>query len=123
MQRSPRIPAPLGRLEVSPAYGIMGRITYFRISFPDMALFGPRVGHDALFDEVCKYHDIDRKIKALLQTIVKKYQMQQPVQIFIAPDTLVRAQSDPELSAENEELQKLYEDWFTEKSLSGKKRK
>jgi len=88
-----------------------------------MALFGPKVGHEALFDEVCKYHDIDKKIKAILQTVVKKYQMQHPVQIFIEPDTLVRAQSDPDLSAEHEELQKLYDAWFVEQSLASRRKK
>ena len=88
----------------------------------DMALFGPRVGHEALFDEVCKYHDIDRKAKALLQTLIKKYQMQQPAQIFIERDTLVHALSDPELAEENAEIQKLYDAWFIEQSMSGKRR-
>jgi len=88
-----------------------------------MALFGPRVGHEALFDEVCKYHDIDKKTKTLLQTVVKKYQMQQPVQIFIEPDTLVRAQSDPDLAEENAELQKLYDAWFVEQSLASRRKK
>ena len=87
-----------------------------------MALFGPRVGHEALFDEVCKYHDIDRKTKALLQTLIKKYQMQQPVHIFVERDTLVRALSDPELTEENAEIQKLYDAWFIEQSLASRRK-
>jgi hypothetical protein len=87
-----------------------------------MALFGPKVGHDALFDEVCKYLEIDRKTKTLIQTVTKKYQMPQPAQIFVDPDTLVRAQSDPELTEENEELQKLYAAWFVEQLPSDKRR-
>ena len=88
-----------------------------------MALFGPRVGHDALFDEVCKYHEIDKKAKVLLQTVTKKYQMPQPVQIFIESDTITRALSDPDLSAEHEELQKLYDAWFVEQSLASRRKK
>ena len=87
-----------------------------------MAIFGPRVGHDALFDDVCKYHEIDRKTKTLLQTVVKKYQVQQPAQIFIEPDTLVRAQTDPDLAEESDALKKLYDAWFIEQSLAGRKR-
>ena len=90
---------------------------------PDMALFGPKVGHEALFDEVCKYHEIDKKAKVLLQTIVKKYQMPQPVQIFIEQDTLTRALGDHELSAEHEELQKFYDAWFVEQSLASRRKK
>jgi len=87
-----------------------------------MALFGPRVGHEALFDEVCKFHEIDRKMKTLLQTVIKKYQLSHQVEIFIEQDTLVRAIGDHELAEENEDLQKLYDAWFVEQSLSKRKR-
>jgi len=80
-----------------------------------MAIFGPRVGHEALFDEVCKFHGIDRKTKTLLQSVIKKNQMPRPAEIFIESDTLVRALNDSDFSEENEELQKLYDAWFIEK--------
>jgi hypothetical protein len=81
-----------------------------------MAIFGPRVGHEALFEEVCKFHAIDKKTKPLLQAVVKKYQMPMPASIFIEPDTLMHALSDPEFAAENADLQKLYDAWFIEQS-------
>jgi DNA polymerase III epsilon subunit-like protein len=77
-----------------------------------MALFGPRVGHEALFDEVCTYHNFDKKQKTLLQSVVKKYQMERAAEIFIEPDTLRRALSDADFAAENADLQKLYDAWF-----------
>ena len=80
-----------------------------------MALFGPRVGHEALFDEVCRYADVDKKAKALLQMVIKKYQLQQQALVFIEPDTLMRAISDPDFAAEQADLQKLYDNWFVEK--------
>jgi len=80
-----------------------------------MAIFGPRVGHEALFDEVCRFHEIDRKMKTLLQSVIKKYQIQRPAEIFIEPDTVMRALNDPELSEENAELQKLYDAWFLDR--------
>jgi len=81
-----------------------------------MALFGPRIGHEALFDEVCKFHGIDRKMKPLLQSVVKKYQMAHPAELFIEPETLTRALSDPDFPAEEvAELQKLYDAWFVDK--------
>ena len=87
-----------------------------------MALFGPRIGHEALFDEVCKFHEIDRKMKTLLQTVIKKYHLPHHAEIFIEPDTLVRAMSDPELAEENADLQKLYDAWFVEQSLSRRRK-
>jgi hypothetical protein len=81
-----------------------------------MPLFGPRVGHDALFDEVCKFLEIDRKEKTLLQTVVKKYQMPYPAEVFIEPETLLRALSDAEFAETNAELQKFYDAWFIENS-------
>ena len=80
-----------------------------------MAIFGPRVGHDALFDDVCKFYGLDRKVKTLLQSVVKKFQMQRPAEIFIEPETLMQALSDADFAAENAELQKLYDAWFIEK--------
>ena len=79
-----------------------------------MALFGSRVGHDALFDEVCRFVEVDRKTKVLLQSVLKHYQILQPAKIFIEPDTLIRALSDPDFAEENAELQKLYDAWFVE---------
>jgi hypothetical protein len=86
-----------------------------------MALFGPRVGHEALFEEVYRFHDIDRKMKPLLQSVIKKYQIPYPAIIFIEPDTLMRALSDAEFTEENEELKKLYDAWFTEQSSAGRR--
>ena len=87
-----------------------------------MALFGPRVGHEALFDEVCRFAAVDKKAKTLLQAVVKKYHMPQPAKIFIEPDTLMRAMSDHDFAEENADLQKLYNDWFVEQAPGGKKR-
>ena len=80
-----------------------------------MALFGSHVGHEALFEEVCRFYGIDRKTKTLLQTVVKKYQMPHPAEIFIIPATLINALNDTDLAEENAELQKLYDTWFIEK--------
>ena len=77
-----------------------------------MALFGPSVGHDALFDEVFKVSGVDRKLKPLLQSVAKKYQLTESARIFVEPDTLMRALNDPDFSQENADLQKLYETWF-----------
>ena len=86
-----------------------------------MALFGPRVGHEALFDEVCRFAEVDRQMKTLLQSVVKKYQLPQPAKIFIEPDTLTRALSDPEWAEANADLQKLYGTWFVERAPANKK--
>lgn len=87
-----------------------------------MPIFGPRIGHDALFDEACRFLEIDRKSKALLQSVIKKYQMPHPAEIFIEPTTLTRALNDAELSEENGDLQKLYDAWFIEQVPSRSRR-
>jgi hypothetical protein len=87
-----------------------------------MALFGPRAGHDALFDEVCRFNEIDRKTKTVLQTVIKKYQLPRPAEIFVEPSALVRAMSDPDLAEENADLQKMYDAWFVERASMGKRR-
>ena len=87
-----------------------------------MPIFGPRTGHKALFEEVCRFVALDTKTKKLLQSVIDKYQMPQPVKIFIEPETLMRALSDPDFEEENSDLQKLYDAWFIEKSPAGKKK-
>lgn len=79
-----------------------------------MALFGPSIGHEALFDEVFKVSGVDRKLKPLLQSVVKKYQLVESARIFVEPDTLIRALNDPDFAKENADLQKLYDTWFVD---------
>lgn len=86
-----------------------------------MAIFGPRVGHEALFDEVSKFLDVDRKTKTLLQSVIKKYEIPYPAEIFIESEILRRALSDTEFAEENEDLQKLYDAWFVEQSPGRRK--
>ena len=83
-----------------------------------MAIFGPRVGHEALFDEMSRFAEVDRKAKALLLTVIKKYQIPYPAKIFIESDALMRALGDPEFAEANADLQKLYDSWFIEQSLN-----
>jgi hypothetical protein len=77
-----------------------------------MGLFGPRVGQGPLFDEVCQYLELDKKVKTLLQSIVKKYQSPRPAEIFILPNILRQAMEDAEFTNDAEDLKKLYDTWF-----------
>jgi hypothetical protein len=88
-----------------------GNVIFCFLTFV-MALFGPSVGHDALFDEVFKVSGVDRKLKPLLQSIIKKYQLAESALIFVEPDTMMRALNDPDFSKENADLQQLHEAWF-----------
>ena len=87
-----------------------------------MAIFGPRIGHEALFDEVCKFAAVDKKAKVLLLSVIKKYQVAQPARIFIEPATLMQALSDPDFAEENNDLQKIYDAWFVEQAPAGRRR-
>jgi hypothetical protein len=79
-----------------------------------MGIFGPSVGHGPLFEEVCKFHEIDKKIKLVLQAIVKKYQPPRPAEMFIEPDLLRRAMDDAEFADAKRDIQKLHDAWFLE---------
>jgi len=48
--------------------------------------------------------------------------MPHPAEVFIEPDTLVRALNDTELAEENADLQQLYNAWFVEQSLAGRRK-
>jgi glyoxylase-like metal-dependent hydrolase (beta-lactamase superfamily II) len=77
-----------------------------------MGIFGPRVGQGPLFDEVCQYHELDKKVKTLLQSVIKKYQPPRPVEIFILPDILCTALADADFADSAGDLQKLHDTWF-----------
>ncbi|MDR1962277.1 MAG: hypothetical protein LBQ50_00690 [Planctomycetaceae bacterium] len=77
-----------------------------------LGLLGPRVGHKPLFDDLCQYHKIDKKMKSLLNSVIQKYQLPRPAEIFIDPAVLNRAINDDEFAGSAEELQKIAKAWF-----------
>jgi hypothetical protein len=111
------VPVPVhirGDLKFNPLSLSWGQHRFGILAFV-MALFGPSVGHDALFDEVFKVCGVDRKLKPLLLSIIKKYRLVESALIFVEPDTLMHALNDPDFAKDNAELQKLYETWFLDK--------
>ncbi|MDR2706466.1 MAG: hypothetical protein LBC02_11865 [Planctomycetaceae bacterium] len=77
-----------------------------------LGLLGPRVGHKPLFDDLCQYHKLDKKTKLLLTHVIQKYQLLQPVEIFIDSTILERALNDEEFTESADELRKLLKIWF-----------
>ncbi|MDR2115969.1 MAG: hypothetical protein LBP87_06280 [Planctomycetaceae bacterium] len=77
-----------------------------------LGLLGQRVGHKPLFDDVCQYHKLDKKTKLLLNRIIQKYQLLQPVDIFIDSTLLDRALNDEEFTESADDLQQLIKIWF-----------
>lgn len=77
-----------------------------------LGLLGQRVGHKPLFDDVCQYHKLDKKTKLLLNRIIQKYQLTQPVDIFIDSTLLDRALNDEDFTESAEDLRELIKIWF-----------
>ncbi|MDR2438703.1 MAG: hypothetical protein LBE12_04950 [Planctomycetaceae bacterium] len=77
-----------------------------------LGLLGQRNGHKPLFDDLCQYHKLDRKIKLLLNRIIQKYQLLQPVDIFIDSTLLDRALNDEEFTESADDLRELIKIWF-----------
>ncbi len=79
-----------------------------------LALFGSRSGHQPLFNELCRYHNLDRKVRQLLRNVSAKYCAEKPANLFLLPDLLRRAVEDPDFAEQTETLQELYKEWFTD---------
>lgn len=77
-----------------------------------LGIFGPRTGHQALFNDLCRYHDLDRKTRTLLLTIMQKFRPERPALIFVDPTWLRRAIEHEEFLESTEELRELYKNWF-----------
>ncbi|MDR0336430.1 MAG: hypothetical protein LBI18_05000 [Planctomycetaceae bacterium] len=77
-----------------------------------LGLLGPRIGHKPLFDDLCQYHKIDRKTKLLLNHVIQKYQLSQPIEIFIDSKWLDQALNDEEFADSADDLREIIKLWF-----------
>ncbi len=79
-----------------------------------LGLFGSRSGHHPLFNDLCRYHNLDRKTRHLLREVATKYCTEKPANLFLVPDLLRRASEDPDFAEQAPVLQELFLAWFTE---------
>lgn len=75
-------------------------------------LFGPKHDHASLFNELCRFHQIDRKTKQLLGRIMEKYKAARPGLIFVEDTWLRKAIDDKEFQEFAEQLHELRKNWF-----------
>lgn len=75
-------------------------------------LFAPKTGHEALFNSICQFHNIDRKTKTILDQVIKQYNINPPADLFINPRWIRQAISAPEFGNSETELRQIYSKWF-----------
>ncbi len=75
-------------------------------------LFGPKVGHQALYNDLCKFHTIDRKTKMLLDQIVQTLDLRQPAMIFLDADCFQKALALPDFASQTDPIRELCFQWF-----------
>ena len=75
-------------------------------------IFGPRTGHPALYADLCRFHNLDKKARQLLKDVADKLQLERPAELFLEPMLLQKAIQAPEFLAVAEDLQAFYKAWF-----------
>ena len=69
--------------------------------------FGPKTGHRPLYAELCRYYQIDRKNRAILDAIVQKLNVQRPGELFLDVSWFQKGATHPDFSVNVDELRKL----------------
>ena len=69
--------------------------------------FGPKTGHQPLYAELCRFFQIDRKPRALLDAIVQKLNVQQPGELFLDVTWFQKAATHPDFTADVDDIRKL----------------
>lgn len=75
-------------------------------------IFGSRTGHGALFADLCRFHNIDKKTRQILKDVTNKLQLERPAELFIEPTLLQKAMQLPDFEDSAELLQELQKSWF-----------
>jgi hypothetical protein len=77
------------------------------------ALFGSKEGHPRLFVDICRFHEIDRRTRGLLDRIVKTLDMKEPGAIFLDDKWLVSAFTNATFEADKPQIAELVAVWFS----------
>lgn len=75
-------------------------------------LFSPKVGHPALYNDLCKLHEVDRKTRAVLDLIVTTFDLKQPAMIFVDMKWFREAVNHPQFKEHIDLLRELCFRWF-----------
>lgn len=74
-------------------------------------MFAPRSGHVALYNDLCKLHDVDRKTRVALDLMVQQLALSEPGVIFIDSSHFKRAIEMDSLSEHEQILRELCYKW------------
>ena len=75
-------------------------------------IFGQKAGHPALYRDLCRYHDLDKKTCKVLNQIVTDLNIEKPAMIFIDPSILRSGAKLPAVADSVEMIRELYYRWF-----------
>ena len=75
-------------------------------------IFGPKVGHPALYRALCNQLELDKKTCKVLSNIVSKFSPEKPAMIFVDPTIMRAGVKIPEVVDSVEMLRELYYKWF-----------
>lgn len=77
-----------------------------------LGVFHSKTGHPALFAELARFHQLDRKTRQLVYRAAQKYASGRPALIFVEESRLRQAAEDPEFEDAAEQLNELWKSWF-----------
>ena len=75
-------------------------------------LFSPKVGHQALYNDLCKVHGLDRKTRALLDQMVLVLDIRQPALVFVDTSWFRKALTHSDFTSQEELIRELCYKWF-----------
>jgi hypothetical protein len=75
-------------------------------------LFGKKVGHPALFRDLCIHLELDKKTCKALNQIVTELNLEMPAMVFIDPSLLRAGIKLPGVTDSVEMIRELYYRWF-----------
>lgn len=76
-------------------------------------LFGPKIGHQPLFAELCKFHKLDRPTIKLLDRIVQTFQIKAPAELFLGSSWYEKAFAHTDFEADKDAIRDLSFRWFS----------
>ena len=76
------------------------------------SMFGPKEGHPALFRDLCRELDLDKKICKVLTQITTEMNLEKSAMIFVDPSVLREGVKLPGVADSVELIRALYFRWF-----------
>ena len=69
--------------------------------------FGPKTGHQPLYAELCRFFQLERKDRAILDALVLKLNIQHPGELFLDASWFQKGATHPDFTTHVDELRKL----------------